>query len=162
MNSLIYKQIQAEPNSDTIFMILFEMLYHCKQVKGHDYYVFKIAKNFELDLRVLSIVLKREEKDIAKALVVFEKLGVIQLYKTEILILQFWKDTKERATKNYELWRKTIFERDKYTCQSCGAKGQIEAHHIKEWAKYPMLRYDLDNGITLCKNCHKKTHGKRS
>ena len=31
------------------------------------------------------------------------------------------------------------------------------ADHVKPWALYPELRYDLDNGRTLCVPCHKKT-----
>ncbi len=55
-------------------------------------------------------------------------------------------------------WRKQIFKRDNYTCRECyGQGGTLNAHHIKSWKKYPEKRYDLDNGITLCFECHKKT-----
>lgn len=56
-------------------------------------------------------------------------------------------------------WRKKVFERDNYTCQECGAVGYLHAHHIKRWAEYPDLRFDVDNGQTLCKTCHSKTVG---
>ena len=57
----------------------------------------------------------------------------------------------------YKLWRKEVFERDNYTCQACGLKRcYLEAHHIKSWAKYPKLRYKINNGITYCLDCHKK------
>ena len=55
-------------------------------------------------------------------------------------------------------WRDAVFKRDNYTCQSCGKKsGRIQAHHIKPYKKYPELRLDLSNGVTLCEDCHKKT-----
>lgn len=58
-----------------------------------------------------------------------------------------------------KIWRETIFKRDNYTCQKCGQiSGYLEVHHIKSWAKYPELRYNLKNGLTLCKECHKKTY----
>ena len=56
-------------------------------------------------------------------------------------------------------WKKEVFKRDNYTCQDCGQKGGIlNAHHIKSFADYPELRKIILNGITLCKNCHKKLH----
>ncbi len=68
-----------------------------------------------------------------------------------------------RETSEYKKWRKLIYERDNYTCQSCGDKSikghyvYLEAHHIKSFLEYPELRFDINNGITLCKRCHEKT-----
>jgi hypothetical protein len=64
-----------------------------------------------------------------------------------------------RHTKQYQDWRKAVFERDNFTCQDCGQRGgKLEAHHIKTFKKYPKLRYILENGITLCRSCHMKRH----
>ena len=55
-------------------------------------------------------------------------------------------------------WRKAIFARDDYTCQECKVRGgYIEADHIKPWAYFPSLRFELSNGRTLCRLCHDKT-----
>lgn len=65
---------------------------------------------------------------------------------------------KEWRTKKYQDWRKAVFERDDYTCQFCGKRGgDVQADHIKTWAEHPELRYELDNGRTLCVPCHRKT-----
>lgn len=60
---------------------------------------------------------------------------------------------------DYKTWRRAVFERDDYTCQHCGQRGNgtLEADHIKPWALFKELRYDVNNGRTLCKSCHRKT-----
>ena len=64
-----------------------------------------------------------------------------------------------RNSGKYHQWRKAVFERDSYTCQLCGKKGKrLNAHHIKPWAYYPDLRFEIANGITFCEACHKKVH----
>lgn len=53
----------------------------------------------------------------------------------------------------------TCLERDNYTCQNCGAYGKntiLNVHHLMSWAEYPLLAYEVSNGITLCKSCHNK------
>ena len=65
---------------------------------------------------------------------------------------------KHSWDKRYKQWRKAVFARDNYTCRECKKVGvYLEAHHIKSWAKYPKLRYKIDNGLTLCEDCHKLT-----
>jgi hypothetical protein len=64
-----------------------------------------------------------------------------------------------RSTKEYKVWQQSVFKRDYWTCQECGAKHKdIVAHHIKKFSDYPDLRFEPDNGITLCRSCHKKLH----
>jgi hypothetical protein len=76
----------------------------------------------------------------------------------------FWKGGKVsenyrlRREIRYKIWRDSVFKRDDYTCQECHKRGcDLTSHHIKSWAKYPELRYDINNGLTLCLDCHKKT-----
>jgi hypothetical protein len=79
----------------------------------------------------------------------------------------------ERSTYEYREWRKGVFGRDLYTCQCCGYKSglgvkevlELNAHHIKNWKDNEDLRYNINNGITLCEKCHKDFHsmyGKRN
>lgn len=63
-----------------------------------------------------------------------------------------------RKSLEYRLWRKAVFARDSYTCIWCGKKDKsIQADHIKPFALYPELRFAIDNGRTLCHECHKTT-----
>lgn len=64
-----------------------------------------------------------------------------------------------RNSFQYKEWRNQVFIRDNYTCQVCGQRGNIKIHadHIKQFAYYPELRFELSNGRTICKSCHEKT-----
>ena len=57
-------------------------------------------------------------------------------------------------------WRIDVFERDDYTCQMCNQRnGRKNVHHILRFVDYPEFRSNINNGITLCIDCHNKTKG---
>lgn len=74
------------------------------------------------------------------------------------------EDHSERQNAYMKEWRLKVYERDDYTCQMCGMKSHagnpvvLNAHHIKPFSKNKALRTNVDNGITLCEECHKKTY----
>lgn len=91
-----------------------------------------------------------------------------------------------RSSTQYKEWRNKIYKKDSYTCQECLSKGKgnLEAHHkypiaiilsefLKEYDQFSPIKdketllrlatkykpfWDLDNGITLCKECHNKIY----
>jgi hypothetical protein len=75
------------------------------------------------------------------------------------------KPWKRFTDPRYVAWRTAVLERDAYICQHChrtcnkNERG-LAAHHIKPYATHPELRYDVANGITLCRQCHLQLHGR--
>lgn len=61
----------------------------------------------------------------------------------------------------YKRFRTDVLKRDKFTCQLCQNKNKknLHVHHIIEWAKATSLRYDVGNGICLCRECHESVTG---
>lgn len=78
-----------------------------------------------------------------------------------------------RRCKKYKEWQIAVFERDNYTCIDCGDKrgGNLNADHIISFIeiiqKYNITTlqealecqelWKVENGRTLCYDCHKKT-----
>ena len=82
-----------------------------------------------------------------------------------------------RMSAEYSFWRKQVFDRDNYSCVECGRKRKkgdrviIEADHIYPFSKILddfdvkniddaiscQMLWSVDNGRTLCKECHIKT-----
>ena len=67
---------------------------------------------------------------------------------------------KLRNSKEYHYWRSSVFERDRYTCQNCGDSkgGNLQAHHLRAFSRFPQLILEISNGVTLCKRCHDTFH----
>lgn len=76
-----------------------------------------------------------------------------------------------RKMPEYKKWRSEVFERDEYKCRDCNLHGYVTAHHVKsfsviiqenkitdtEMARACPELWALNNGVTLCEDCHKKT-----
>ena len=73
-------------------------------------------------------------------------------------------DDEQRArTRNidgYDDFIKSVYERDNYTCQCCGDNrgGNLVVHHLNGYNWDIEHRTDIDNGITLCEECHRRFH----
>ena len=88
-------------------------------------------------------------------------LAIEHSAKLQNIELKEWEGFKEpinlrvRKSSDYREWRTNIFERDKYTCAKCKkVGGKLHAHHILNFSTHKDLRFDINNGITLCENCH--------
>jgi hypothetical protein len=71
---------------------------------------------------------------------------------------------RPQLSPEHRVWRHEVFTRDNYTCQNCGARSgagnavYLQAHHIRRVADDPFSAYDVDNGKTLCLDCHRNHH----
>lgn len=102
-----------------------------------------------------------------------------------------WKGGKTSLNKRVKSyitrsgWYKGVFERDNWICQECGSKKILDGHHIKAFSvlikealkdtnfetddeKYlylisreEIVDVSFKNGITLCRVCHGKAHGRK-
>jgi len=112
---------------------------------------------------------KKERKTTAKY------CSLLCKYKDHAIITKFskgehhynWRggvtseDKKIRRSNDYDEWRDNILKKDDYTCAMCGQRGgKLEVDHIKPFKLFPNLRFSIDNGQVLCKDCHYKKGGK--
>ena len=85
-----------------------------------------------------------------------------QKCKLSKIFKQKYKDNPRPKRPNYipvsPEWRKSVFERDNYTCQICKKRGgKLHPHHHLPKSKFPELANSIHNGQTLCEDCHKQT-----
>jgi len=117
--------------------------------KGHKQYFFKHTEES-----------KKKIKDTRKLRGLGYKKGHIPWNKNRKNYICKTDESKLwRRRKIYKQWREKIFRRDDWTCQKCIIKGgKLNPHHIKNFAQYKDLRFNVNNGITFCEKCHKKFH----
>lgn len=55
----------------------------------------------------------------------------------------------------YMIWRNGILKLGKNRCQITGQKNvPLVVHHLYSWAHFPDKRFDLNNGVALCREVH--------
>jgi hypothetical protein len=79
-----------------------------------------------------------------------------QWIKDRTKLQRYNDEIKDRLSSSYRFWRESVYKRDNYKCRiadnNCG--GRIEAHHILSYKEFIELRYQINNGITLCHAHH--------
>jgi len=66
------------------------------------------------------------------------------------------KSDKKHLDGRYREWMLAVKKIDNWKCKinNRDCNGKLESHHILNWKDYPELRYDINNGITLCHAHH--------
>lgn len=69
-------------------------------------------------------------------------------------------NNNDKREDEYKYWRRKVYERDCFTCQITGKKsiGNMNAHHLDGYHWCEGKRFDISNGVTLCKEIHKLFH----
>lgn len=66
---------------------------------------------------------------------------------------------KGRDIEGYNNFVKEVYKRDDYTCKCCGEYAvKLNAHHLNGYNWDKKHRVDVNNGVTLCEECHKEFH----
>lgn len=66
-----------------------------------------------------------------------------------------------RKSKEHKEWSEGVYKKNNWHCVDCDTKcqkGNIVAHHLQNFADFVGLRFDIENGVTLCRSCHAKRH----
>ena len=125
---------------------------------------------YDLGMRAKNKGILNNAKSIAKCIGATEEdlqilidCGFVIQTEEEYKIVHWYENNgigetaKKRNNYTYRQWRKRILERDK-VCQICGSSENLEVHHIKPFSEYSELRTDDNNGIVLCRKCHRNLH----
>lgn len=157
------KLIEGMPEADAIIVIWFKVLCWSKLKNKQGVYTWKISSNNPVEITddALRIIFNKENAP--QYLHVLEERGFLKRNRCSIDIFPFWQDRHDRNSTRYRDWRESVFVRDGYTCQGCGTKKNLQAHHIIRWEECTGdksgLRYATENGVTLCRACHLEAHG---
>ena len=122
----------------------------------------------EINTKEASCVLDYMVKEILRYItpqtdmdIIMSSRGIKRFNDTKIIVLKQIKKVSipKKITRGslHNAWSKMVRYRDK-KCTECNSVNDLHAHHIKQYKDFEELRYDVNNGITLCNQCHRKHH----
>ena len=68
------------------------------------------------------------------------------------------ENLRRRTSTPLNKWREKVLTRDGNRCQICGSEDYVQAHHIIPVRNSQEYKFDVNNGIALCKGCHRLVH----
>lgn len=149
------RKLRKMAGGDTLVLVYIKLLIKSSDDDGNIYYDFTEKDIYEQ----LSLEIDEEYSDIETLLKFLYEEELITIISNSVIKLNYLEEGRDRNSKEYKQWRNKVFQRDDYTCNKCHKRGgKIQAHHIKPWALYIDDRFNVDNGITLCNECHRQEH----
>ena len=150
------RSLEKMPDGSELILLYLQLLFESYREGGKGKLTIG---NVDLTDHVINAIFFNTYDNIGEKLQVLEEYGLIDRRLKSVEVYKFWISKHNRNTDMYKRWRKEVFVRDNFQCQHCGTKKDIQAHHKKTWMAREDLRYDVENGITLCRSCHLKAHG---
>jgi hypothetical protein len=102
--------------------------------------ILRVVRDLKKVINITSAVIEQGQFDVASMSAGRELVGILF-------------QQSEYEGRNF---RAKVLWRDNYTCQHCGAKEELNAHHIVQ--KIDGGTNTPKNGITFCKKCHDELH----
>lgn len=68
------------------------------------------------------------------------------------------RDERKRVNVEYNNWRNKVRKIYGYKCFLCENPYKLIIHHLDSYANFKEKRYDVNNGVCLCKQCHNIFH----
>ena len=156
----IIKHLESLDGGDSMISLWLHMLTKFKPLVGRERY-FDWPYT-ELTYKDVGTFFDEDESVVEAAFLEYERLGIARFGAHQISLRVFWEEKKPRvATPETAIWRERVLMRDGFSCKMCGAKEDLQAHHIIAWQQTgegDPLRIDVSNGITLCRKCHLIAH----
>ena len=157
-------ELEELPNGDTLILLWMKIFIQAKKKKRPHGNCIVSINGIELTDHFLKRLFNMHctDKVFADLVKTLEKHRLLRREKTKITVVLFWQDLHDRSSRQYVEWRNAVLKRDDYRCKICGKRGRLQAHHIIYWrdtVDSKWLRYDVENGITLCTTCHLEAHG---
>lgn len=146
-----------ESQEDGKGCVLFYIKLLCESLS--DGGTLRVSEKMPFDNNSLAVITQTTPDDVARYMAILSYLGLVETLSDKTIIVRKIAVERQRNSPEYKEWRASVFARDDYTCQMCGSRGkEIHAHHVLPWATSPATRYRVDNGLTLCADCHRKWH----
>ena len=68
------------------------------------------------------------------------------------------KNVDNYENRRLERWAQEVKRRDGNKCVICGSMDDLDAHHIIPKKEHPEFRFQVENGVTLCRAHHAMVH----